>query len=95
MKARGYGIKGRSSFSVFRFTPRDGLMLTAVLLLDCMTAVGLAGGGTAFSFYPRVTPVSVTPLSILSYAAFGLCALLPFILEGEGAARWRYFRSKI
>lgn len=95
MKARGYGIKGRSIFSAFRFTLRDGLMMAAVLLLDCLTAAGLIGGDTGFSFYPRVTPVLVTPLSILSYAAFGLCALLPFILEGEGAARWRYFRSRI
>lgn len=95
MKARGYGIKGRSTFSVFRFTLRDGMMLAAVLMLDCLTIAGLAGSSTAFSFYPRITQASLAPLGIISYAAFGLCALLPFLLEGEGVIRWKYFRSKI
>ena len=95
MKARGYGIKGRSTFSVYRFTLRDGIMLAAVLVLDCLTVAGLSAKYAAFSFYPRITQVSLAPLSIISYAAFGLCALLPFIIEGEGAIRWKYFRSKI
>lgn len=95
MKARGYGIKGRSTFSVYHFSRRDGMMLAAIMALSCLTAAGFSGRGAAFSFYPHITQVPLAPLNVISYTAFGLCALLPIIMEGEGMLRWKYFRSKI
>lgn len=41
MKARGYGLPGRKSFGLFRFTKGDGLFLSASVLLAGMTAFGV------------------------------------------------------
>ena len=95
MKARGYGLRGRSHFSLFRFTRRDGglLILTGLLL----SAVGIDGaaGVVQFSYYPRILPPDFSPLAIVGYAAFGLLALLPFFIETKEMLQWKYFVSKI
>lgn len=41
MKARGFGLPGRTAYTLFRFTPRDGVLLGAVLLLTVLSAWGI------------------------------------------------------
>lgn len=89
MKARGYGLKGRSHFGLFRFTARDGLLLGAAILLMVFVLLGLVLGDAAFSFYPRIAPLGSTPTAILTYLAFGLLTFLPFILEIAENIRWK------
>lgn len=95
MKARGYGLKGRSHFGLFRFTARDGLLLGAALLLMAFVLLGLILGDTAFSFYPRIASLGATPAAILAYAAFGLLTFLPFILEIAENIRWKALLSTV
>ncbi len=95
MKARGYGLKGRSHFALFRFTLRDALLLAATLLLLALVLMGLILKATAFSFYPRVTPLGATPAAIIAYVAFGALALLPFIIEMTENIRWKALLSRV
>ncbi len=95
MRARGYGLKGRSHFSLFRFTPRDGVLLGRTLAALLVLLAGFASGAVTFVFYPRITALPVSPLAAACYAVFGVLTLLPFILEAEENAKWRYYRSKI
>ena len=95
MKARGYGLKGRSHFTLFRFTARDGLLLGGALLLMVLVLLGLMLKEIAFSFYPRLTPIRTTPLALAVYIAFGLLAFLPFIIEVEENIRWKALLSSV
>ncbi len=95
MKARGYGKKGRTNFSLFRFYASDGVLLCLCLLLFMIPIMGAACGITRFTFYPRVDKIETTPAAIVVYAAFGMLALLPFILEVKEAIVWNCYRSKI
>lgn len=95
MKARGYGLKGRSHFALFRFTVRDGLLLGATLLLLAVVLLGLALKETAFSFYPRITSLRLTPLAAAAYIAFGALAFLPFLLEVKERIHWKVLLSGV
>lgn len=95
MKARGYGLKGRSHFALFRFTARDGLLLGGALLLMVLVLLGLVMKAAAFSFYPRLTPIRTTPLALAAYAAFGLLTFLPFFIEAEENLRWKALLSSV
>lgn len=95
MKARGYGLKGRSHFALFRFTLRDGVLLGLIVLLLLCILPAMLMRQTAFSFYPRVSAFPLTPATMLSYAAFAVLSFLPFILEMEENLKWKYYRSKI
>lgn len=52
MKGRGYGLPGRTAFSVYRFTRRDGAALACLLAIGAMVIAGSLLGGTHFSFIP-------------------------------------------
>lgn len=89
MKARGYGLKGRSHFALFRYTARDGMLSAAAAFLLAFVLLGMALKETAFSFYPRIAELSCSPLAIVSYFAFGLLAFLPFLLQVVENIRWK------
>ena len=95
MKARGYGIKGRTNFSLFRFYMGDAVLLTVCVFLLGITVTGTAIGETVFYYYPRISELNLSLYAITVYAAFGLLSFLPFIIEVKEALIWKYYISKI
>lgn len=97
MRCRGYGSPGkRTTFQIYRFTGRDGL-LTAVLLLLLAAVIWAGAAGSArASFIPRlsIAPVS-DAASILGLAACGLFLLIPTLYSIREAILWHSLRSKI
>ncbi len=81
MRCRGYGLPGRTSFSLYRFDRRDG----AVLAWLAFCAVYLLGGGLAgglrFRYYPMVLTAPVTPLTVSFFAVYALLCLTPVLLH--------------
>ncbi len=95
MKARGYGMKGRTNFSLFRFGKSDGIVLSVSLLLLVFTLWGVVSGETVFYYYPRISDLNLSFVACLIYFAFGILSLLPFITEVKEALIWKYYISKI
>ena len=95
MDARGFGTGRRTAFARYRFGPRDGafLLLTAALLLP--PVLGLCLGALDVSYYPALQFAPAGPLQALSYAAYGVLALLPMLWEGGDWLRWRCLKSRI
>lgn len=95
MKARGYGIKGRTNFSLFRFYTVDAILLTVCLALLGLTVVGVGMGETVFYYYPGISELNLSAHAVTVYAAFGILSFLPFIIEVKEAITWKYYVSKI
>lgn len=95
MRARGYGMKGRTSFSLFRFYANDGVLLAVSALLVAVTAAGMAAGMTTFYYYPRISGLHFSPAALAVYGSFLLLSLLPFVLEVKEALVWKYCISRI
>lgn len=95
MKARGYGIKGRTDFYLFRFFPRDAVLLAISFLLLGITLAGVAAGQSVFYYYPRVSELNCSAFAIILYTAFGILAFLPFAIEIKEALVWKYYISRI
>lgn len=95
MKARGYGLKGRSHFSIFRFTFSDGILITFIILLDFIVFNSMAKGSLEFSFYPRVSELEIGINTLLSLISFGVLCFIPVILEVKENIKWKYYKSKI
>ena len=75
MKSRGYLLKGRTAFSIYRFDGRDrGFVLG---LCSCLTLVVMAVllGQTEIAFDPRIYMNPVTPLSAVFYAGYAALCL--------------------
>ena len=95
MKARGYGAGKRSSYSLFRFTASDILLLTACIILSAVIFIFFAIGTLDFAFYPKMSDLSFDLAHIISYGAFFVLAFIPSALEIKENLKWKYLISKI
>lgn len=96
MAARGYGtLPRRTSFSRIRFTKRDGVRLSLVLLLTAGTLVPLLAGALDFDYYPAVSAAGSSPLGILGQVSFGILSFLPLLTDVKEALLWKLCESKI
>lgn len=91
MRARGYGLKGRTAFSIFRFDRRD---LTVTLALAGLMGVCTAGfsRGMAYASYNPVIRVGGLPLAaagLVTYAAWAAFCFFPVFLNAYEAWTFR------
>ena len=93
MKARGYGLPCRTSFSVYRFGVRDYFVLAFTLI---PAAVVVAERKMlAFRFYPSVKGTPLTFWHVVIFILYGAFCFLPFIYEETERLRWKYYAPKI
>lgn len=95
MKARGYGLKGRTNYSNFKFQKSDGLLLGENVILLFVTVMGIISGELDFAYYPEISQLQFGVMAVISYISFAMLAYLPFFIEVEEAIRWKFYRSKI
>lgn len=95
MKARGYGLKGRTNFSLFHFYSGDAILLATCVLMLGITVSGVAMNETVFYYYPRISGLDLSAYAIVVYTAFGILSFIPFITEVKEALVWKYYISKI
>ena len=95
MKSRGYGLRGRTAFSIFKFDKRDKKALICILFLGIYTLVGNLMGKMYFSFFPSVKYANVSVFGISIFMAYLLLCVCPVIIELREVRRWKALRSKI
>lgn len=95
MKARGYGLRGRTNFSLFRFRREDGVVLAAMAILALCITVSFLGGQYDFSYYPAIMKIKTKVWDLLCYGLVFLFMLLPGLLEVKENIQWNYWKSKI
>lgn len=91
MKARGYGLKGRSHFSMFKFRRRDLVYLILIIMAFSGTVIAMATGNLDFAFYPEITKLRFS----YGYIPFLVLSFMPFITEIWEVIMWKYSVSKI
>ena len=94
MKSRGYGLPGRTAFSIFRFDKRDKQALVLLLALGAAVLTGAALECLTWRYFPSVK-WSTAPLSLAVLAAYGALCAFPIILNRKEARKWKALRSNI
>lgn len=95
MKARGYGLKGHTNYSIYKFSKKDIVILIVMLILIALTLAGFSMGYTDFEYYPELSRISNSIGALTTYISFALFAFLPTIIEVEENLRWSFYKSKI
>ncbi len=90
MKARGYGIKKRTSFQIFEFINRDMVMLVYILISGMFLLAGYMNGYGQLIFYPTIQKIDTDILSNMLYITFFIISILPSIQELRERYKWRY-----
>lgn len=95
MKSRGYGLKGRTSYSIYRIRKDDIVMLCATVLTAVLLIIFRIYGAGYFRYYPTFRLSYSDALSQVLYAALLLYMLAPFIINIREEISWKKSQSTI
>ena len=88
MEARGYGLRGRTSFNLYRFSRRDTAMMVWLCVLGALCIAGCALHKTEAWFYPVYKLHPFDMMTAVTLIAFILMAATPLIMDIAGELRW-------
>lgn len=88
MEARGYGLKGRTSFNLYRLEKRDIFFILTIVLLGGTVIAGNILRKNIISFYP-VYKYTWTGWSAATLCAYIMLMLLPIVMDIYGEAKWK------
>ena len=92
MKSRGYGLKGRTSFSIFRFDARDkGVFLIMIAFIGVLFA-GACFGQNNIQYFPSIKITEINGFSILVYTAYFIFCILPIALNIMEDIKWKHLQ---
>lgn len=95
MKSRGYGLPGRSSFSLYRFDGRDQGALAFLIGAGGFIALMALRGGMNWQYYPIVKGAEMSAWSVSAWLCYlALCAM-PIILNYWEERTWKRTASNI
>ena len=95
MKSRGHGLKGRTAYSVFKFTQRDFAVLAFELVLGLAAVILLFGGISEFWYYPSISGNIFEAISVVNYLIYAALMLMPLVINVWEGEKWKRLRSKI
>ena len=92
MRSRGYGLKGRSSFSIYSFQRKDRSVLILLVILISSVAIGIFYGEMQIRYFPSIKMQPITIRSMMTYLAYGLLCILPLSLHIVEDIKWHYLK---
>lgn len=95
MKSRGYGLPGRTAFSIYRFDKRDRKALIVIGGTGIYIIAGYVMGGLYFRYFPTMKGVEISPFSISVFVAYFILCVSPMVIELWEDRKWKQLQSKI
>lgn len=92
MKSRGYGLPGRTAFSIYRFDRRDKAALLWLCFCGFYVVAGWMAGGLFWRYYPTVRVAAVTPFTVSVQLVYLALCLTPVILNEREDRKWKSLR---
>ena len=89
MKGRGYGLPGRTAFTIYRFDERDRNLLIWIIFAGIFVTSGAIAGGTFWRYYPSVKGAEINLMTVMLAIGHLLLCLTPLILDIYTDYRWK------
>ncbi len=94
-KSRGYGLPGRTAFSLYRFDSRDKNALLFLLFCGGYIISGAFMGGLSWRYFPIMKGAGFTPYSVSLYFSYLALCLMPVVINIREDRKWKSIQSKI
>lgn len=95
MRSRGYGLQGRTAFSIYRFDERDRAVLSWLLFCGFYIIAGRSVGGLYYRYYPTMQGLRAEPFEISFLLVYLALCLTPVFLNRKEAREWKRLQSAI
>ena len=95
MKSRGYGLKGRTAFSIYRFDDRDQMAILFLGFCGFFLFTGNLIDAFGFLYFPRLRYVGINTVTMsFEFVYFALC-IMPVVLNRAEERQWKAIHSKM
>lgn len=95
MKSRGYGLPGRTAFSIYRLDGRDKKALLAIGVLGGYILLGSMLGGLYWRYFPTMKGLAFNLFTVSLWGAYLALCLTPVIIDRGEERRWKATQSNI
>lgn len=95
MKSRGYGLPGRTAFSIYRFEKRDKLAIISISLLGGYILFGGIMGGFKWRYFPTMKGQGLGLFSISLWIAYITLCIIPIIINRQEERQWESTQLKV
>ena len=95
MKSRGYGLPGRTSFSIYRLTGRDKKIMVFLLISGLSLIGAIIYKQFAFEFYPVVTKMSFSIVQIGAFFIYFVLCATPMLLNVKEDMEWKSTQRRV
>ena len=95
MKSRGYGLKGRSAFSIYRFDERDKYTLIWFAFCGLFLLSGTMLMAFGFRYFPNVRYAVLDMTTIPFYCIYFALCITPVVLNLKEERKWKTLVSKM
>ena len=92
MKSRGYGLPGRTAFSIYRFDDRDKTALCWLCFCGFYIFAGWMAGGLNWRYYPTIKGMLTGAFPISFQLVYLALCLTPVILNGMEDRKWKHLQ---
>ncbi len=95
MKSRGYGLKGRTAFSIYRLDDRDKMALLFLGFCGFCLLTGTMIDAFGFLYFPRLRYVGINTVTMaFEFIYFALC-IMPVVLNRAEERKWKAIHSNM
>ncbi len=95
MKSRGYGLKGRTAFSIYRFDERDKYTLAWLSFCGLFLVAGTILNAFGFRYFPDIRYAAFDMTTIPFYCAYSALCITPVILNYKEERKWKISVSEM
>ena len=95
MKARGYGLKGRTAYANYRFSGLDGICAGIFFVLVSLLTILCISGTANFRYFPAVKGGLFDIKTIIFYILYAALMFIPFVINTVEVIRWKRLQSVI
>ena len=95
MKSRGYGLKGRTAFSIYRFDERDKMAIVFLAFCGLYLLCGVMVSAFGFRYFPDIRCVEVNPVTMSFQVVYCILCMMPVAIHWAEERAWKAMHSNL
>ena len=95
MKSRGYGLPGRTAFSIYRFDDRDKGALAFLFFCGLYLVTGSTMSAFGFRYFPSIRYVGLNPVTLSFQLVYLIMCMMPVMVNRAEERKWKAIHSKM
>ncbi len=93
MKSRGYGLKGRTAFSIYHFDDRDKTAMVWLCFCGVYLITGTMASAFSFRYFPSIRGVPINVVTLSFQLVYFMLCTTPILLNILEDRRWKAIYS--